>query len=810
MDGARVVIRSLRSAPGYAVASILTLGLTIGATTAIFSAVSTVLFRPNAIRDPERLVICWASDPRRALPLVELSYDNFEHWQHESQSFVSAAAISSSTLPVRLDAPGGSVHLASAAVSASFFDTLGVGPEQGRVLRQDDEVPNAPRVVVVSHRAWVGTFGANADIVGQVIHLPTPYTVVGVMPATLDFPRDTDLWMPAAPALAQSATGWDPRALTDVGALFVVGRLRGGVSTAKATDELDRLAGRLDQSGASHRFGTAIVVTPFVSYVFGPVRDVLWVMGAAVGLLLLIGCANVSGLMLTRVTTRRREQAVRVALGASRWAVAQTWLYETWVLTLVGGFVGLLFASWMLRGIIALAPPDVPHLADVAIDARAAVLAALVTAIAALLCVIGPMRQSGAMNVVDALKDEERATPGTLAHRGRSQLLMVQIALSVVLLAGAGLALRSFMALRRVDLGFDPSGVVSMTLDPHDPKPSSNAWMSDVVERVSHIPGVQAAGAIYLQPLALGPIGQESLVLLDGQPDTSEARRQNPLVNYELADPGYFAAMRIALKRGRSFGAQDTVASPRVALVSESTARRLWPGQEAVGKRMLLPTFGSDRPGEAWRTVVGVVSDVRYRGLDDVRLDVYDALAQTELPAMELVARTNENPASVIALIQREARRLDSNVIIERADAMEAIVARVMAPWRFAAWILAMFGLTAVALSATGIFSITSLHVAERQHEFAIRVALGARFRDILEPVLYRAVGVVAIGTTIGIVASALGARVGRRLLFHVPPFDPLTYAGVLLMVLLIVGAASFFPARRALRIDPMRALKRG
>jgi putative ABC transport system permease protein len=796
----RLTVRDLLRQPGYTTVTVVTLALAIGANSAIFSAVHGVLLTPSAIRQPDNLVICWERDVSRS-PVIEVSYRNFQEWVAHSRSFSRAAAIGSSTWPAILDGRGESVRLASAGVSASFFETLGVAPALGRGLRPEDDAPNAERVVILSHATWVTRFGADPGVIGTTIQIGERHRVVGVMPAGFDFPHRTDVWLPVVPILGN--------ALESVGVLFVIGRLSDGVTPNMASEELNRLARQFHQMGGAHRFGTDVVVTPFLDYLIGPVRHALWALFAAVGVLLIIGCANVSGLMLTRVSVRRREHAIRLALGATRRDLGRHWALETLILSLAGGCVGLIASRWMVQGIVRLAPEDVPRLTDITINLPVAAFTFLAVLATAFLCGAQPVRHAGTLNLVESLNEASRATPGKRSHRARSVLLVFQISLTVVLLVAAGLVVRSFVNLRRIDLGFVPSNVLTMNVSPRDAKPSANEWMHELLGRVSALPDVEAAGAVYLRPLALGPIGAESGVILEGQPDTQQSARLNPTLSYQVATPGYFTAMRIPLRRGRLFNDRDSVASPRVAIVSESTARALWRGEDPIGRRILMPTHSSDGGPNVWRTVVGVVSDVRYRGIDDVRLDVYDAALQAAATAGDLVVRTSRDPLTVAGAVQAEARRLDARVVIDRLTTMDAIVLRAVAPWRFSVWMFTLFAVLAFVLATVGLFSLVSLDVAQRRHEFAVRLAVGAQRGDVRRSVLMSALWRVVPGVAFGVLAAVLGTRAIRNILFGVEPIDLTTYLTVIVLVLAVVTAASWLPAHRAAGIDPLALLRR-
>jgi len=804
----RLTIRDLVRAPGYTSAAVLTLALAIGANSAIFSAVYAVLLSPSAIQQPDNLVVCWERDPSRNLPVVELSYRNFQDWVTHTRSFSNAAAVGSSTWSAILDAQGESTRLSSAGVSVSFFDTLGVKPISGRAFTPDDDVPNAARVAILSHGIWVRRFGADPGVVGTTIQLGQPHTVVGIMPESFDFPRGTDVWLPVVPILANAGNGRIQTGLESVGVLFVVGRLREGVTPGMAAEELDRLAAQLERQGTAHRFGSAVVVTSFLDHLMGPVRQAFWALFAAVALLLLIGCANVSGLMLTRVSLRRREHAIRLALGATRSHLGRHWALETLVLSIAGGGVGFIASRWLVQAIVALAPEDVPRLAEISTNFPVMAFTFLAVLMTALLCGAQPVWHAGASNLLEPLNEAARAAPGRPSSRARSLLLVFQIALTVVLLVAAGLVVRSFVNLRSIDLGFLPSNVLTMNVSPRSAKPSVNEWVHELLAHVKALPGVEAAGGVYLRPLALGPIGAETWVILGGQPETPHSRRLNPPLSYQVATPGYFDAMRIQLKRGRLFNDLDNGGSPRVALVSESTARALWHGADPIGRRILMPTHSSDGGQNVWRTVIGVVGDVRYRGIDDVRLDVYDAALQSPSAADDLMIRTSGDPLAVAAAVQAEARRLDPRVVVDQLTTMDAIVSRAVAPWRFSVWMFTLFAVLAFVLAAVGLFSLVSLDVAHRRHEFAVRLALGAQRRDVRHSVLSTAFWRILPGLTFGVMGAVVGTRAVGHILFGVSPLDPPTYLAVVTLVVAVVIAASWLPAHRASGTDPLSLLR--
>ena len=559
----------------------------------------------------------------------------------------------SSAWPAILQGGAAPVRLSTAGVSASFFETLGVTPLLGRTLLPEDDLPHASAVAVLSYASWSKSFGADPSVVGARVRLDTTRTIVGVMPREFDFPRSTSFWFPVVPLLSGiSRPGFD--GLASVGVLFVIARLQPGVNAGAAARDLDRLAKETSGVRAPQRFGSAVVATPFLDYVFGPVRQGLWALWSGVGVLLLIACANVSGLMLTRASTRARDHAIRVALGATPMKIARLWLSEATVLAAASGLLGLACAWWMTKVLVALAPADMPRLANITVSPGIAVFVIALVFVTAALCGAVPARHAGREDPVEGLNESAYTSAGPRRQRARSMLLAVQMALAVVLLIAAGLVVRSFTMLRALDLGFVPADVVTMFVGPE-----SNEGMRRLLERLEAVPRVEAAGAVYLRPLELGPIGQETRARLEGQTDMSA--RSNPAMNFQVATPGYFRAMRMRLVRGRFFSDWDRASTTPVAILSEIAARQLWPGGDAVGRRVLL------QEEKEWRTIIGVVRDVHYRGLGDVRPDVYEPASQSSSTPNYLTIRTSGNPLSIVAAVKSRSiapiRRLSSTAL---------------------------------------------------------------------------------------------------------------------------------------------------
>jgi len=802
-------LRHLRRSPGYVAAAVVTFALAIGANSAIFSAVHAVLLRPLPMDNPSRVAVVWQSGGIGA-GVVELTYRHLREWTAAGSTFTHASVMASHNWNSVLTGRGEPVRIWYNAVSAGFFDTVGVKPMVGRGLQAEDDVANARAVAVLNYNTWVRRFGSDPAIAGKTMTLDGNATeIVGVMPPGFDVPRGAEFWIAAAPTVIGASSPPTAENLDVFGVFYVVGRVRAGLAMSAVHSEIDGIEARLDRDNPGRlKWGQRAVATPMLDYVFGPVRGALQLLWIAVGVLLLIACGNVSGLMLTRVSRRRHEDAIRLALGAARGGIARLWLTEIAIVAIAGGILGLVCAQLLVRAIISLAPDDLPRIAEVSVNGMVALFTFAIVAAVALVTGLMPLRQAGSVSLLEAFEGE-RTTSGRQTLRVRSVLLVAQIALSVVLLVGAGLVVRSFIALRATDLGFAADRVVSMTVRPGaaSARPP-NQWMRDVLARVRAMPGVEAAGAIYLRPLLLGPIGDGVRVYLEGQPLTRQTAEANPGLNHQIATPGYFETMKVPLRAGRFFTDDDNAAHPRVAIVGESTARRLWPNQDPIGRKLTTFSYTRSGPRLAPRTVVGVVADVRYLALGDVQLDMYDPALQVDGPADNVAVRAAGEPGAIAGLVRSVARELDPRAIVDEVTTMDAVVGRAQAPWRLAMWMFVLFGVLAFGLSALGLFSLVALEVAYRRREFAIRLALGSPAAAILKGVLVRAGWRVAAGLVAGFAVALAASRALRSLLFGIAPVDAPTYAAVLAIVLLAVAIAAWLPARRALLSDPHTVLR--
>ncbi len=816
----RIAVRQLRRSPGYSIAAVATLALAIGASTAIFSAVYAVLLKPMPIRDPGQLVIGWGTSAKLNMRVIELSYLDIEDIGKATPAIGKVASVGSSAWTDVLDGEGEPIKLPTIGVSGTFFDLLGTVPQLGRAIRPEDDQTSSAPVVVISHDLWTRQFGADRAIIGRKLQLDgRPHEVVGVMPSSFNYPQGTAIWKAIAPVLGPgvpNGNGGNPNPMRNVGVLFMVGRLQPGVSPEAARDAWTSANAQVLANSPGPRYD--IAVTPFLDHQIGPARQAIWVLFGAVGVLLLIACANVSGLMLTRVSLRAHDDAIRGAIGGSRAAIAQLWVIETLLLTVIGGALGLVACQALIAMIVALAPEGIPRLDEVTINLPVALFSIGVMTLATLLCGIAPIRYASVLNLTDTLNDSSRTIAGGRSSRTRTSLLVAQIGLAVVLLVAAGLVVRSFNALQTLDFGFSREALLRLKVEPRDQSQPVNTWITEFLPQIEAMPQVLSAGAVYLTPMELGTIGQGTWAIAEGQLEAPETASSNPIVNYQAATPGYFRAMGIPILAGREFTADDRATAPRVTLISESTAAAFFPGQNPIGKKFKAASFNANQrdPNGVWRTIVGVVGNVRYKGVHEIPLDMYDPPAQSTVGTVtSLVVRLkpgNEGQAIAVAsAIQTQARQKDPRVLVSGIGMMGDVVDKEIAPWRFSAWVFALFAALAFTLSMLGLFSVVSLDVANRRREFAIRMALGATGGHIVGGVFKTAGVRAAAGVAGGLALAAMASRSLESLLFGVAMNDILTYASVVSLVAVVVGIASYVPARRAAAAakNPIMLLRR-
>jgi predicted permease len=823
LTDARRTLRDLVRDPGFTALAVLVFGLTIGATIGVFAIVDAVLLQPTAFARPDRTVVVWERDVARNSPVVEVALGEVNAWQRQTQLFDAVAVFGSVNWTLTLIDGASHPRLPYASVSAAFFPVVGVAPILGRALDARDEAGPAPATAVISHRMWQQHFAGDPGVLGRVLRVvegdvdadapPTAVEIVGVMPADFDFPRGAMLWTPAAPSLRTAAGRDDPEALSwyleRFKVFYAIGRLRDGVSVGQAALELRPVAG---PDGPRDPASTApdVVVTPVDDYLVGAARPVLWLMLAGGLLMVLLACSSVASLQVFRASRNDRALAIQLALGASRAELMRRALIESAVLAVAGALTASVVAWAVTRALVAAAPIDVPRLSSAAGGQWVAVTALVV--VVALLTSVWPALFVTRVDTARTLTTGTRTAMHPRERRWQRLVVGSQVAVAVIVLAGAGLFVRSVQRLEAVPLGFAPAGLLSVAVEPLAAGPERwDQFYDTLLERTRALQGVQGAAAVYLRPLS-GPIGMDTLPVREDQaglgPDAPW--RQNPRVNLEAVTPGYFGAIGTPLIAGRDFTAADVSSSTNVVIVGESTAARLWPGRSPIGERMLVPT--QRQPGSIeqprWQTVVGVAGDVRYRGLTDPRLDVYIPAAQSTMRVKHLLVRSAAGPEAVAGPLRAIVRELDPAARFEAIDAMADVVARESAPWRFAMRVLGGFGLTAVAVAAAGLTGLVSLVVALRRRELGIRSALGATPARLRWHVMSDAIGVIAAGAAAGVVMSAMLGRAIAGLLVETQPADPvaLVSAAALAAAAGLIGCLR--PAHRASGREPVDAIR--
>ncbi|MBF5045666.1 ABC transporter permease [Aggregicoccus sp. 17bor-14] len=811
----RYAVRTLRRSPGFALAALLSLALGLGANTAIFSAVDAALLRPLPYPEDSRLVSVSSTMKARGLDSIPLSLPDYHSYRDGAPSLAGLAAWAGAS--PNLTAPDAAPEQLEAAVTtANLPQVLGVGPRLGRAFSPEEETPGKDHVVLVSDAFFRRRLGGRADALGRAsLQLDgESFTVVGVMPPGFDYPsKDTQLWLPLS--LDAASLG---RANHFIRA---VGRLAPGASLERAQAELDGVAARLARDFKESAL-TGASVRPLRSLRGEDVRTELWVLLGAVGCVLLIACANLANLLLARGAARSRELAVRAALGAPRSRVVRQLLTESALLSLAGAVLGALVATWALDGVRALAPADLPGIAEASVDGRVLLFTFALALTTALLFGLAPALAVSRPQLSETLKAGGRGLAGGGRHRLRSGLVVAEVALAIVLLSGAGLLLRSFHALHRVDLGFVPAHVLTADIvvpeGGYKEPAQVQAFRQQLLQRLSGLPGVQAVGALSGAPLSTH--NNLRLCTVEGASLPTDLS-QVPAVMYRGVEGGALEAVGMQLVRGRPFGAGDVAGAPGVVLLNETAARRLFPGRDAVGGRLWLgppeslapPDVLARLPGGRFPrlTVVGVLKDAHTQGPgEEVPLEVYVPMAQAldAFRAMTLTVRTQGEPGAALAGVRGALAELDPSLPLASVTTLEASLDESLAPARLQTFLLGGFSLLALALALVGIYGVMAYAVSQRTQEFGVRMALGADGASVRRMVLREGARLVGLGLLLGLAGSLALARVLQGLLFGVGAGDPLTYAAV---VVVLGGAALVAldaPARRATRVDPMESLR--
>jgi predicted permease len=798
----RYGLRVLAKNPGFAAVTIAVLALGIGANTAIFSVVNAVLLRPLPFPDSQRIVSVPHVPPQEIFPgrkTFSVSPANYLDWKSQSDVFESLAVYGGGYVP--MTGSGRPEDVPAGFVSADFFTVLGVRPLLGRTFVRGEDEPGHG-VVVLSEELWKSRFGGSPSAVGATTILNgQSHTIIGVLPAGLAFPEEARLWIPLV---------WSPeeRAIRGIHDFLVLARLKRGVDVARAQAQMNAISARLAAQYPKDNKGWGAAVIPLHDELVGDVRPALMVLLGAVGFVLLIACANVANLVLAKTLGRRKEIAVRVALGASRGRIVRQLFAETILLSLSGGALGLLFAGVGVKLIVGFLSDQMPRAAGIGVDGAVLAFTLAVSLLTGALAGLLPGWRLTRANPNDALKQGAGRTDSDAGSPAlRNALVVAEVALALMLMVGAGLLVRSLGKLRGVDPGFDPRNVlralVSIPEARYATPESRSAFYDRVLERVRALPGVGAAGAMNTIPLTDG--GSTQPIAIEGR--AAAALSEQPEVAVRVLTPGALKALRVPVRRGRDFTAADSEKAPAAILVSEALAKRFWPGEDAVGKRLTLSFY----PGVV-RRVVGVVADVKLRGLAETEpiAAIYVPHAQMPVSWMSLVVRTVVEPRSLGSAVAAAVQRVDPEQPVTGLKTMEEHLGESLSHARFTMLLLAVFAALALVLSAVGIYSVLSYGVRRRTREIGIRMALGARWQDVIRMVVLQGMRPALIGLAIGLAGSLALGRALTSLVYGVSPTDPPTFAAVSALLALVALAACAVPAHRATRVQPTEALQEG
>ncbi len=804
----RYALRSLIKSRGVTSLAVLALALGIGANTAIFSVVNTVLLRPLPYRDPDRLVTVLQAHDNPVSPA------DFLDVRERAQSFerVAAAELWGASLTGR-DAPE---QIVGMHMSEDMFPLLGVAPIHGRTLDAADFGPGKDHVIVLSYGLWQRSFGGAPGVVGQKILLDNEsYAVVGIMPPRFYF----------APFWVTQAEMWVPMDLSsrlhlrDSQSLRVFARLKGGVALAHAQAEVEQIAHALEVAYPDSNTGRRLIVDSLTEQAVGNVRPALEVLLGAVGMVLLIACANVANLALARATARQKEIAVRLALGAQRMRIARQFLTESIVLSLTGGALGLILAAWGTRALQAMIRPDagglhsrLPRWDQIGLDTPVLAFSVVLALATGVLFGIVPALTAWRGDVNDALKEGGRgSSAGGSGTRFRKTLAAAEIAIALVLLIGAGLLMRSFLRLRAIDPGFDPHNLLTMTVSvagrPEYVGASREALYRNLVERVEAVPGVRQASVTNHLPLAGDIWGQA--IAIEGRPLASPGHELNSI--YRDARPNYFSTIRAHFLKGRDFDDRDTTDAPPVVIINETLAKREFPNEDPVGKRL---TLGDPLKNPRWRTIIGVIKDVKQRWARKPDDEIYLAFVQdptfyVQFSSMTLVVRTDIDASTLTRAVKSAVWSVDRNLPLSEVQTLEHAIGNATWDSRFSLLLVGIFSALALILAMIGIYGVMAYEVAQRTHEIGIRMALGAARGGILRMIARQSLPVALAGIAIGLTAAAGLVRLMRAMLYQVDVLDPATFAAVGLIVFIVAAAAAVIPARSAMNVDPMIALRR-
>ncbi len=795
----RYGIRMLMKKPGFTAIAVLTLALGIGANTAIFSVVNAVLLRPLPYSDSERILWIEGINPSKGITESNISAPDFADWTTHNQVFEQMAifAVGNAALTGNDAEPE---RVARASVSASFFPLLGVTPAVGRTFLAEEELPGREPVAVVSHGLWQRRFGSDPNFVGKRIDVSgRPATVVGIMPAGYEFPERTELWTPL-----RLNVGEEPR---DNRSYSAMAKLKQSVTLTQAQAQMNTMTSSLAQEYEVTNAGWAVRLTRLQEEMIAELRPALLILFGAVGCVLLIACANIANLSLARGAARQKEIAIRNALGASRLRIIRQLLTESVLLSLLGGTCGLVLSIWLVDLLVAISPSDAPRFDEISLDGRVLGFTAIVACLTGVIFGLAPALAASKLDLNSTLQEGGRsATEGNRRNRVRSLLVVSEIALSLMLLVGAGLLIKSFMRLSEIHPGFNPENVLTMQFSlpsARYPEPQQRAdFFRRLLERVRTLPGVESAGAVLSLPLGGTNFSVGRSFIREGRPLTTEESRN---ASYLVTTPDYFRTMQIPFVAGRSFTEQDTSQSPMVVVINETMARRHFASENPLGKRITIW-----RDEKFPREIVGIVGDVKPGGLEDETGEqMYVPHSQDATwGLMTLAVRTRVQPLTLVGTVRAEVRALDKNQPIYNIQTMEQVRSTSLGNRRVSMLLFGVFAGIALLLAAAGLYGVIAYSVARRTHEIGIRMALGAQTSDVLKLVISQGMLLTFVGVAVGLVAAFVLTRLMSSLLFGVSATDPLTFVVVSIILIAIALLASYLPARRATKVDPGVALR--
>ena len=793
-------LRMFARNPGFTAVAVLTLALGIGANTAIFSVVDAVLLKRLPYPDPARLVTIYENQQNEGE--MSVAWANFVDWRDRISAFEAAAATRQDNFT--LTGHGAAFRVPAAQVSSAFFSLLGVAPRMGRTFTETEDAPDAAPVVLLTENFWRVNLGSDPNVLGKSLALDgASYTVIGVLPAELQYFPGARLYLPLG--LFAHSHGMDTRGNHQ--GIRCIARLRSGWSAQQAQTELNAIMSALEKQYPVSNAGVSATVTPFEEYLFHDTRQALLLLLGAVGLVLLIACANVANLFLSRAAARQKEFAIRATLGAGKTRLIRQLLTESLMFSVAGGGLGLLVANWAIGPLLRFAPSDIPRLADTQMDWRALLFMLGVSIATGILFGLAPAFHALRFDLGGSLKETGISVTSTRSRqRLRSILLISEVALAIVLLVASGLVVRSIVRVLNVKLGANPDHVLAADVFLTGAKYASNetrvAFFQQAITRIEHIPGVQSAGAVLCTPF----IGEcwSSVYIVEGRPVPPQSDLPSSLFN--VADANFFRILQIPLLAGRYFNETDKSDSVPVAIVNESMARKWWPNESALGKR-IKQGFPQDKT--QYREIVGVVGDVKAAGPDmPQRTEIFFAAPQEANPALTLLVRAGPQPAAMAKSVVNEIRVLDPDQAVGTVQPLQDYLESSLAWRRSIVALLAVFAILALGLAAVGIYGVMAYGVSQRFHEIGIRRALGADPRSVFALVISQGLRLVGIGVALGITAALALTRLMSSLLFGVSAQDAATFVGVTLLLMFVALAACYIPARRAMQLDPMVALR--